>query len=115
MTRRTRQEIDTMSNLMGEVRPGDEKCSDQTQQVSFGRLGHKGDRDRMSVQVRFRLNLSLEAMRIGPVALKRQPHARSNGECRVIRTDLQSGRFRVLAQAWQSSTIRALLMEAFLS
>ncbi len=85
MTRRTRQEIDTMSNLMGEVRPGDEKCSDQTQQVSFGRLGHKGDRDRMSVQVRFRLNLSLEAMRIGPVALKRQPHARSNGECRVKR------------------------------
>ncbi len=83
MTRRTRQEIDTMSNLMGEVRPGDEKCSDQTQQVSFGRLGYKGDRDRMSVQVRFRLNLSLEAMRIGPVALKRQPHARSNGECRL--------------------------------
>ena len=49
MTRLMSETIHTKSNSTGKVRPGNEECSNQTHQGSPGRLGHKGNRARMTV------------------------------------------------------------------
>ncbi len=64
MTRLMRERIDTKSDSSAKVRPGDEECSNQTQQAVPGRLGHEGNRARTPVWVGFRLNLGRESSRV---------------------------------------------------
>jgi len=82
MTRLMSERIYTKSDFTGEVRPGDEKCSNQTPRGSLQKLDHQWNRATMSVRIGFRLNLSREAKKIVSVRTKGRPHDGPNGKSR---------------------------------